>query len=86
MIQNFSLSSLQCLLVSIFSIVFAKISIAFSSVDGSVCIGTFQMVFLGFVWKFFFRFSLKFFLVFLTICVGFLCRIFGGYLVDSFGF
>jgi hypothetical protein len=49
MIQNSSLSSLQRLLVPIFSTVFAKILVALSNVDGSVCTRTFQMVFLGFV-------------------------------------
>ena len=80
MIQNSFLSSLQCLWVFVFYVVFAKIFVVLSSVDGSVCTRTFQMVlwvsfgiFLGFALRFF-----GFFSVFVLV--------FWGYLVDSFGF
>ena len=81
MIQNSSLSSLQRLWVSIFSIMFAKIFVALSSVDGSVCTGTFQMVF-WVSFEVFFGFALEFSGFFSVHVLVF----FAGYFVDYFGF
>ena len=60
---------------------FAKIFVALSSVDGSVCIGTFQMVF-WVSFEVFFGFALEFSGFFSVHVLVF----FAGYFVDYFGF